>query len=144
MHESNMPPEPQVGWRPPQDRLVVDPSGKFPYATSSSNPTQILAFAVSTTGTLTPLSGSPFKIPGQANADGNPADILDTGKYVYVTLDGPNQIAAFSLNGTTGALTSVPGSPFETEESPSALATASGFLYGSGQTREVRDSMLSP
>jgi hypothetical protein len=68
---------------------VVDPSGKFLCATSSSTPTQILAFAVSTTGTLAPLSGSPFKIPGQANADSNPAGILDTGKYVYVTLGAP-------------------------------------------------------
>jgi 6-phosphogluconolactonase (cycloisomerase 2 family) len=58
----------------------------------------------SSSGVLTPLSGSPFAIVGLAIA----ADSLD--QYLYVS--GLTGIQAFSIDPISGSLTPVAGSPF--------------------------------
>lgn len=91
--------------------LTVDPSGKFLYtANSASN--NISAYTIDGgTGALTPLPGSPFT----SGENPNSVVISPSGKFVYV-VDAENSssdnISAYALNATTGALTPVPGSPF--------------------------------
>jgi 6-phosphogluconolactonase len=111
--------------------LVVDPSGKFLYASDDDPPGGVFAFAIGSTGALTPIAGSPFAISGQGS-NNQPLGIVDTGNFVYVALYESNQIAAFSINTETGALASVPGSPFATGTNPTVLALTPGknFLYG--------------
>ena len=110
-------------------QLVVDPSGKFLYASDDDPPGGILAFSIGSDGSLTPLANSPFAIPGQAGANSQPFGIVDNGKFVYTALFGSNQIAAFSIDSGTGALTPVPGSPFASGVNPAVLALSNNFLY---------------
>jgi 6-phosphogluconolactonase len=110
--------------------LTTDPSGKFLFASVADPPGGVAAFTMdSFSGTLTPVPGSPFAAvpnstvqPGQIVAD-------ETGKFVYVTLVPSNQVAGLAITAPSGALTPVPGSPFNTGTSPLTLAIASNFLY---------------
>ena len=98
-------------------RVVVTPSGKFVYvsSTNSSNGAVtsafINAFAVQSNGSLTPVPGSPFA----SATTGIPALAMDPkGQYLYVSASTGNggAVAAFVISSTDGALTPVPGSPF--------------------------------
>jgi 6-phosphogluconolactonase (cycloisomerase 2 family) len=115
----------------PNSQLVVDPSGKFLYATADDAVGSVLAFAIDSAGALSPVPGSPFVIPSPSPVDLNsqPYGILDTGSFVYVALSATNQVAAFSVNSDTGALTHVPGSPFSAGNAPSFFAISHNFLY---------------
>jgi len=111
-------------------QLVVDPSGKFLYASDDDSSGRVLAFTIDPTGTLTPVPGSPFTIPSPTTVpDSEPYGIVDTGSFVYVALSAANQIAAFSIDRETGALTPVPGSPFPAGEGPAVLLLTNNFLY---------------
>jgi 6-phosphogluconolactonase len=112
--------------------IVVDPSGGFLYASDIDPPGGIFAFTTGSTvvaGALAAVPNSPFTIQGQTAVDTLPAGIADNGSYVYVALSQTNQIAAFSIVSGTGALTSVPGSPFSAGASPTAVIAAGNFLY---------------
>jgi 6-phosphogluconolactonase len=111
--------------------LAVDPSGKFLYtaADNALGTGGIFAFTIDSTGALTAVPGSPFTIPGQTGLNSLLIGIVDTGSYVYAALFATNQIAAFSVVSSTGALVPVPGSPFSGGTSPIQLVFASGFLY---------------
>lgn len=110
-------------------RLVVDPSGKFLYASDDDPPGGVLAFTIGPTGALAAVPGSPFTIAGQTSPNSQPLGIVDTGSFVYVGLTADNQIAAFTVDTESGALTPVPGSPFSAGKSPAVLALANKFLY---------------
>ena len=74
-----------------------------------------------TTGALTPIPGSPFPagvFPTSVAAD-------PTGKFAYVANveNGfHGDISAYTINATTGALTSIPGSPFAAGLGPASVA----------------------
>ena len=111
--------------------LAVDPSGKVLY-TADVDPLGaggIFAFTIDSTGALAAVPGSPFAIPGQPGLNGRRFGIVDTGSYVYAALFATNQVAAFSIVNSTGALVPVPGSPFSAGTGPIQLVFASGFLY---------------
>jgi len=57
-------------------------------------------------------------------------------RFVYVAGEGSPNISAFRLNTATGALTPVPGSPFNGRSNPHALAVdpAGKFLFVANQT----------
>jgi 6-phosphogluconolactonase (cycloisomerase 2 family) len=86
--------------------LAVGAGGKFLYSANpdATKPT-ISGFRIdSTTGALSPLSGSPFRLPvSQYMA----AD--QTGAYLYVTSGAT--IAGYAIDATTGALTALRGFP---------------------------------
>jgi 6-phosphogluconolactonase len=82
------------------------------------------------TGSLSTVSGSPFHA-GDIN-ENVPGVIAVTpdGKFLYVGNANSAQISAFSINGTTGLLTEVSGSPFPSGPSASVRVHPSGkFLY---------------
>ncbi len=113
----------------PNSELVVDPTGKFLYASNDNDPDDsILAFTIdASSGVLTPVPNSPFAIPGPTGGTSEPYGIVDTGSFVYTAL--LNQVAAFSVDSATGALTPVPGSPFPAGNGASVLASVNNFLY---------------
>ena len=57
-------------------------------------------------------------------------------QFVYAAGEGSSNISAFQLNTTTGALTAVPGSPFNGRSNPHALAVdpAGKFLFVANQS----------
>jgi 6-phosphogluconolactonase (cycloisomerase 2 family) len=123
----------------PNAQLVVDPSGKFLYASNDNDPNDsILAFTIGSSGALTPVPNSPFAIPGSMGGTSEPYGIVDTGSFVYTPLV-TNQVAAFSVNSATGALSSVPGSPFPAGPVPFFLAVANNnnFLYVQNQDGSI-------
>ena len=98
-------------------RVVVTPSGKFVYVSSTTSSggavtaVDINAFAVQSDGSLKAVPGSPFSM----GANGIPGMGMDPkGQYLYISAStgSGGAVAAFAINGTNGALTPVPGSPF--------------------------------
>lgn len=111
--------------------VVLSPSGKFLFETNIDPPGGVFAFTVDGTGALTEVQDSPFPIPGQTVANSRPLGMVTdpSGNFVFVALNATNQVAAFSVDQTTGALTPVPSSPFATGLSPTTLVVANTFLY---------------
>jgi len=89
--------------------LALDLSGHYLFTAAA--PDTIQEFQVNTsTGALTPMANTSAPIFGQFEV---------VGDYLYVpnstyfgSSGGPSAIAAFSIDGSTGALAQVPGSPF--------------------------------
>jgi 6-phosphogluconolactonase len=117
--------------------LSIDPAGRFAFVGNYAT-AQISAFTLDrSTGELTPVTGSPFSdsnclpptigpSPGGCSAANLSVDA--SGKYLYV-FDSVNSIAGFAIDGSTGALTLLPASPF-TALPYSGWATANGpYLY---------------
>lgn len=91
------------------------------------------------------MSGSPFAIPGQTVANSEPFGIVDSGSFVYAALTAANQIAAFSIDSVTGALTPVPGSPFSAGDQPTTLTSTNNFLYAANWTNSsISGYSISP
>jgi hypothetical protein len=91
----------------------------------------------STNGALTALSGFPLTVTlnlplnatGQFQMTTDPA-----GKYLFISSTGANDIFVYAINGTTGGLTAVQGSPFASAIEPGNITTdgLGRFLYVCG------------
>jgi len=100
--------------------LTVDPSGQFLY-TEDIDKTganfivlqSVSGFSVDpNTGALTPVPGSPFNPPLNANVAG--FAVHPSGKFLYASTGlAANGILAWNVDSVTGALASLPGSPFQ-------------------------------
>lgn len=112
--------------------LTVDPQNRFLFASDEVPPGSVLAFTIdSGTGALTAVPNSPFAtIPGYLG-DTRPGAIAvdSSGSFVFTVLTATNQVAAFSITASSGALTPAPGSPFSTGPTPFSLTTANSFVY---------------
>ncbi len=109
---------------------VITPSGKFLFV-NDLTAGRIFGYNIGADGSLSAVQGSPFSVP----LNGQPTHVIldSSGLYLYAPLYAGG-IAAFSINGSTGALTNVPGSPFPTTASPGGLAAApGGYVYVTGQ-----------
>lgn len=112
-----------------------DPQQRFWFALSQQEATVSVFRQDPVTADLTEVPGSPYATGGT----GGPEDIAPThiavhpgGKFFYVVNGAStDDIAAFSIDQTTGALTAAPGSPFKVGADPSWLKfDASGrFAY---------------
>jgi 6-phosphogluconolactonase len=111
----------------------------------------ISAYAINQqNGALSPVLGSPFPTGAPGSFPGPSAMVVSAdSNFLYVALAGTananNQIAAFSIDPTTGSLTALPQSPFTTGNDPLQMAyvpvtaNAQGFLY----TANVQDGTIS-
>jgi len=111
--------------------VTVDPQDRFVFASDTTPPGNVWAFTANSLGALTAVQGSPFAADPSSSTSTNPSQIVvdSTGNFVYVALMATNQVAAFSIAPSTGALTPVPGSPFATGNSPLSMTTANNLLY---------------
>jgi len=118
--------------------LAMHPSGKFLYETVGAP--YVRAFTVDdTTGNMTIIPGSPYgegctqvpscygATPSYQNGGGGSITVDPSGKFVYTT--GANDISAFTINQTTGALSRVFGSPFLAGSVPVSIAITSSTFY---------------
>lgn len=94
-------------------------------------------------GALTPVSGSPFAAgngPRSITVDpsgpvtSSPTGVVSVdpaGKFAYIANAASNSISAYSINGNTGALTAVSGSPFPAGNTPysAAVDPSAKFLF---------------
>jgi 6-phosphogluconolactonase len=104
-----------VGTAP--DGATTDPKGKFVYVANSGSD-DVYAFAIdASSGALTPVAGSPYTVAGSALW----VAVDPKGKFAYVAYanaSGAGDVAGYTINGSTGALKPVAGSPFSTGSSP--------------------------
>lgn len=91
--------------------LVVEPTGKYVYTANESTST-VSAFSLSSAGSLSPISGSPFPSGGNGTINGPGGIVADSsGRFLYVC-NASNDVSAFRINSSTGGLTAINGSPF--------------------------------
>ena len=91
----------------------------------------ILAYSLDSSGSLTPIRGSPF--PTLPNAKPSfvlfdsyyPSPGTQGPQFLLVSLTGIAKVAVFAIDSSTGALTQVPGSPFAVGNGPNTLAADS-------------------
>lgn len=101
--------------------VVFDQTGSFLYSNDVAG-NAVLGFAVDgNTGTLTPLTGSPFSVKGGKSPFGLAVFPGNGFSVLYVSNNATGNISALAINQTTGALTSVSGSPFVAAPNPVAL-----------------------
>jgi 6-phosphogluconolactonase (cycloisomerase 2 family) len=96
--------------------VTVDPSGQFVYV-ANHNGGSVSGYTITVgTGALTPISGSPFPVGIMPHG----VTVHPSGQFAYVTNcgttfcfgSGTGSVSAYTIDGTTGALSSVDGSPF--------------------------------
>lgn len=127
--------------------IAVHPSGSPLIVSNGATGGAALSFVITAT-TATPAAGSPFAL-GAATAFSSV--FSRDGNYFYVGGNTGNNIAGFSVNATTGVLTALPGSPFNSgAANPLAYATDSaGRLFTMNSTDDIRaftstNGILSP
>lgn len=104
--------------------VTVDPSGRFLYV-ANTNSNDLSAYAINGgDGTLTELAGSPV-----AAGNGPLTPRVDpTGRFLYVANTGLSSgkywVSGYAIDGNSGALTELAGSPYDTinGSGPTALA----------------------
>jgi 6-phosphogluconolactonase (cycloisomerase 2 family) len=99
--------------------LAIDPTGQFLYSVGAGD---LAGYSIdSGNGSLSPLSGSPY------TAGSTPFSIAmdSSGKFIYVANQGSNNISAFSVNATTGVLSSV--GTYASGNGPYGITTTSGM-----------------
>lgn len=110
------------------------PNGQFAYVANLNGHT-VSAYTVnSTTGVLTAIAGSPFSVPPSSS---QPQGLTSSpnGQFLYVidyfSAFGGGKVDAFSIDQSTGALTALPGSPYQTGTYPTSIITNStgSFIY---------------
>ena len=116
--------------------VTIDSGSRFVYSTDSTPPGFVWAFTADSTGALTPISGSPYAVGTNPLFSVNPSQVVVDllGKFVFVALTTTNQVAAYSIDQSTGGLTPVPGSPFAAGSNPIGMATVNNLLYVSNTT----------
>lgn len=87
--------------------VAAEPSGRFAYVSTGSNPGTLFAYSIDqTTGALTSIGS----VPSGNTPFGMAID--PTGRFVYVANRNSHNVSAYAINPRTGALTAVPGQPF--------------------------------
>jgi 6-phosphogluconolactonase len=113
--------------------IVANPAATFLY-TDDVNNGGIDGFSIGASGALTPVAGSPFPMPsGWSVLFVDSLAIDPAGKFLYAPDSASNVIAGFTLNGSTGAVTPISGSPFAAGQGPQQVVVHSSgrFLYAS-------------
>jgi 6-phosphogluconolactonase (cycloisomerase 2 family) len=109
-------------------RTAVTPDHRFLYVSNADG--SIFGYKINSDGTLTAIFGTPITV---TNASGITVD--SSGNYLYVAqkpiaVDGT--ISGFSINQTSGALTTLSGSPFSLgtgKQGAQSIAASGNFLY---------------
>lgn len=131
---------------PGPSAMVVSSNSNFLYValagTANAN-NQIAAFAIDqTTGSLTPVPGSPFLTGNDPLQMAYVPYTATAVSFLYTANIQDGTISAFTADDTTGVLTPVSGSPYSAGTSIGSLAasaTGSYFLYQSDpQAQTVR------
>jgi 6-phosphogluconolactonase (cycloisomerase 2 family) len=115
------------GYSQPASLMAVDQTNQFLYVSTSSG---IFGYAINqTSGQLTPIAGSPFG--GSEVTDSWTIVITPTNSYLYeLQTQNAANIFAYSINQTTGVLTPLSGSPFNSGGCGSVTASGTVGIPG--------------
>jgi 6-phosphogluconolactonase len=93
--------------------MAIDPTGKFAYVSNSLSD-DVSAYTINpTSGELTQVEGSPYGTGGATPGSVEPITFDPAGRFVFVSNINSDDIAAFTINPNSGALSPVEGSPFQ-------------------------------
>jgi 6-phosphogluconolactonase len=109
----------------PTDPLTaaIDPSGRFFYVASREE--MIFGLSLdSATGALGTFGTPNLRLLAITDFEPDSMAIDPSGRFAYLVNEGSNDISGYAIDGDTGALTPIPGSPFATGRGPSSLAIA--------------------
>jgi 6-phosphogluconolactonase len=99
--------------------MAVDTLNKFLYVATAGSSFSIWAFTFdATTGTLTPVTNSPFNL---LSAGGLFLVMEPSGSFFYIGNQSGSNIAAFKYDSGTAVPTAVTGSPFSTGSAPGKM-----------------------
>jgi 6-phosphogluconolactonase (cycloisomerase 2 family) len=91
--------------------------------TANIHDNTISAFTVNdNTGVLTPVSGSPYSGASMLAGLAVSLTATNTGNLFLYAADQAGSIRGYTVDGNTGALTAIPGSPFMVGNSPILLS----------------------
>jgi len=97
--------------------IEFSPNGAFAFVPNRFS-NDVTVFSVNTTtGTLTPIQGSPFA----AGTDPRSAGADPSGRYLYVPNTTSGDVSAFSIDAKTGALAQIAGSPYPAGAGPLSI-----------------------
>jgi len=120
------------------ESIAIDPTGSFLYvANEGSN--QVSVYTISpASGALTPIAGSPFA----AGEFPIWLQMHPSGKFLFALNAGTNElgnVTAFLIDSSSGALSTVPSSPFAVGTQPLSMTVdpSGNFLYVTNQQRTV-------
>ncbi|HJY77042.1 MAG TPA: beta-propeller fold lactonase family protein [Burkholderiales bacterium] len=106
--------------------IAVHPSGKFLYVTNNGSG-NVSAYTIdATTGALTAIDAIPgtVAIDNFAAGTGPQSVTVDpSGKFAYVANNASNNISAYTIDPSSGALTALPSSPFAAGTGPSFVVS---------------------
>jgi 6-phosphogluconolactonase len=110
--------------------VAASPVTSFAFVTNSATGA-ISAFAIHSSGALTPVPGSPF-------ASGAGAEMMafdSIHNFLLVSNQSTNTLSVFATDTSSGKLTAVPGSPFAVTATPHGVAVdpAGKFVYVAGE-----------
>lgn len=116
--------------------VTVVPSGKFAYVANIDS-MDISAYTINATGgTLTQIScvgDTTICNSNNFRAGTNPGSVSvdSSGRFAYVANLNSDDISAYTINATTGALTAIAGSPFLAVDGPASVTVdhAGQFAY---------------
>ncbi len=112
--------------------IAIDPTGKFVYAPNTAS-NDVSAYTInSSSGALTQIAGSPFPSGGATPSGVENVAFDPEGSFAYVTNVNSGEISAFAINRVSGALSAIPGSPFQDPDGGPYGVTvdpAGRFLY---------------
>lgn len=118
---------------------VIDPAGRFLFVNDLSGGRIFVYQINSANGGLTPVPGSPFSLPSNELPAYLAIGGSGTSLFLYASLSQssvhPGGIAAFAIDSSSGALTLVPGSPFQSgSDTPGYISVdpSGRFLYSAG------------
>jgi 6-phosphogluconolactonase (cycloisomerase 2 family) len=103
----------------------VDPSGQRVYVASYGS-NRVWAYTITeSSGALTPLASAASVVarsgPSSIAFVSGTAPLQFTSKFAYTANQGGNNVAGYTVDGVTGALTAVAGSPFTAGTSPRSV-----------------------
>ena len=122
-----IPPDNTITVGPSPSSLALDPAGWFALVTDVTTNS---LYVISTISQFQ-VAGSPFAT-GQSPLS---VTVDPSGRFVYVANQGSNNVSAYTINQTTGALSPIPGSPFAVGNGPVFVAVdmSGSFVYVTNQ-----------
>jgi 6-phosphogluconolactonase len=109
---------------------VVEPSNRFLYVLHR-DATILSGYAIGPDGGLAALPGSPFLASSAGAADLTSLAVDISGRFLYATDAVAEKVRGYRIDGATGALTTLPASPFALGNNADALSVhpSGRFLY---------------